>query len=174
MVPAVGFWPVTSQALSQSKAKQHENFGGWAGGWGGQSCARTGFPPSNFVTLGQYHCINILNQCFQNFFARGSLLAFRRTTSDSHNHALGNVQCQDGRNPIFKICISELTSDSYEYTPATYIKIPTSSTRNNTLRDLTLINPLSPELNPICYLLALLTHNFLHVSRIRVKSLTLR
>ena len=37
-----------------------------------------------------------------------------------------------------------------------------------------MINPLNPELNPICYLLALLSHYFLHVSRIRVKSLTLR
>jgi hypothetical protein len=36
------------------------------------------------------------------------------------------------------------------------------------------VNPLSAELNPICYLLALLAHHFLHVSRIRVKSLTLR
>ena len=37
------------------------------------------------------------------------------------------------------------------------------------------INPLNPELNPICYLLALLgAHHFLHVSRMRVKSLTLR
>ena len=36
-------------------------------------------------------------------------------------------------------------------------------------------NPLNPELNPICYLLVLLgAHHFLHVSRIRVKSLTLR
>ena len=35
-------------------------------------------------------------------------------------------------------------------------------------------NPLNPKLNPICYLLALLAHHFLHVSRIRVKSLTLR
>ena len=33
-------------------------------------------------------------------------------------------------------------------------------------------NPLNPELNPICYLLALLVHHFLHVSRIRVKSET--
>jgi hypothetical protein len=33
------------------------------------------------------------------------------------------------------------------------------------------INPLSPELNPICYLLAILAHDFLHVSRI---SLALR
>ena len=36
-------------------------------------------------------------------------------------------------------------------------------------------NPLNPELNPICYLLALLgAHHFLHVSRTRVKSLTFR
>jgi len=36
-------------------------------------------------------------------------------------------------------------------------------------------NPLNPELNSICYLLALLgAHHFLHVSKIRVKSLTLR
>ena len=32
------------------------------------------------------------------------------------------------------------------------------------------LNPLKPELNPICYLLALLgAHHFLHVSRIKVK-----
>ena len=36
------------------------------------------------------------------------------------------------------------------------------------------LNPLNAKLNPICYLLALLAHHFLHVSRIRVKSLTLR
>ena len=37
------------------------------------------------------------------------------------------------------------------------------------------INPLNPELNPICYLLALLgAHHFLHVSRIMVKLLTFR
>jgi len=39
----------------------------------------------------------------------------------------------------------------------------------------TVLNPLKAELNPICYLLALLgAHHFLHVSRIRVKSLILR
>ena len=38
-----------------------------------------------------------------------------------------------------------------------------------------MLNPLKPELNSICYLLALLgAHHFLHVSRIRVKLLTLR
>jgi len=35
-------------------------------------------------------------------------------------------------------------------------------------------NPLNPELNPICYLLALLAHHFLHVNMIMVKLLTLR
>ena len=36
-------------------------------------------------------------------------------------------------------------------------------------------NPLNVELNPVCHLLALLgVHHFLHISRIRVKSLTLR
>ena len=37
----------------------------------------------------------------------------------------------------------------------------------------TQFNPLKPELNSICYLLALLgAHHFLHVGRIRVKLLT--
>ena len=43
------------------------------------------------------------------------------------------------------------------------------------MRFLRSVSPLNPELNPICYLLALLgAHHFLHVSRIRVKSLTFR
>ena len=43
------------------------------------------------------------------------------------------------------------------------------------IEDFWTINPLNPELNPICYLLALLgAHHFLYVSRIRVKLLTLR
>jgi hypothetical protein len=37
-------------------------------------------------------------------------------------------------------------------------------------REHLLLNALNPELNPICYLLALLgAHHFLHVSRVRVK-----
>ena len=47
-----------------------------------------------------------------------------------------------------------------------------SSLKSITFTD---FNPLNPELNPICYLLALLgAHHLLHVSRVRVKSLTLR
>ena len=45
---------------------------------------------------------------------------------------------------------------------------------SNAFMTLSLFNPLNAELHPICYLLALLAHHFLHVSRIRVKSLTLR
>ena len=51
------------------------------------------------------------------------------------------------------------------------------SLEHKVFTDLTLIciNPLKPELNSICYLLALLgAHHFLHVSRIRVKLLTFR
>ena len=45
----------------------------------------------------------------------------------------------------------------------------------NDRRKVMAINPLNAELNPICHLLALLgVHHFLHVSMIRVKSLTLR
>jgi len=45
----------------------------------------------------------------------------------------------------------------------------------NTQSRCVVLNPLNPELNPICYLLALLgAHHFLHVSRIRVKLLTFR
>ena len=49
------------------------------------------------------------------------------------------------------------------------------SSRTRKFRGFKKFNPLNPELNPICYLLALLgAHHFLHVSRIRVKLLTLR
>ena len=38
-----------------------------------------------------------------------------------------------------------------------------------------IINPLNAELNPICHLLALLgAHHILHVSKIRVKKLSVR
>ena len=45
----------------------------------------------------------------------------------------------------------------------------------NLPKSLRRLNPLNPELNPICYLLALLlAHHFIHVSGIRVKLLTFR
>jgi len=45
-----------------------------------------------------------------------------------------------------------------------YITGPTTNTARPSPRYE--VNPLNPELNPICYLLALLAHHFLHVSRI--------
>ena len=41
-------------------------------------------------------------------------------------------------------------------------------------KGLAVLNPLNAELIPFCYLLALVAYHILHVSRIRVKSLTLR
>ena len=57
-----------------------------------------------------------------------------------------------------------------------FFNIPTNTHNIHTLKITKIhINPLNPELNPICYLLALLgAHNFLHLSRIRVKLLTFR
>ena len=49
-----------------------------------------------------------------------------------------------------------------------------SCEENEPYENYDIFNPLNPEINPICYLLALLAHHFLHVSRIRVKSLTIR
>jgi len=47
--------------------------------------------------------------------------------------------------------------------------------RSQTFQWFSRFNPLNPELNPMCYLLALLgAHHFLHVIRIRVKSLNFR
>ena len=51
---------------------------------------------------------------------------------------------------------------------------PCSLATETNVTELVHFNPLNAELNPICYLLALLAHHFLHVSRIRVKSLNLR
>ena len=49
-----------------------------------------------------------------------------------------------------------------------------TTTQQDDDHQMTFINPLNAELNPICHLLALLGVHFLHVSRIRVKSLTPR
>ena len=54
--------------------------------------------------------------------------------------------------------------------PFIYKLLPNVAPSNNS----PYLDPLNPELNPICYLLTLLAHHFLHVSRIKVKSLTLR
>ena len=68
-------------------------------------------------------------------------------------------------NTIFLFtCIFSLWSLSFRFSDQSYPFCISS-----------LFNPLNPELNPICYFLALLgAHHFLHVSRIRVKLLAFR
>ena len=51
---------------------------------------------------------------------------------------------------------------------------PLCKPENSYYLDQSKVNRSKPELSPICYLLALLTHHFLDVSRIRVNSLTFR
>jgi len=84
-----------------------------------------------------------------------SNVVFRATTElffkELVKYVRNDVQTSEGAGPLF--LTSALVSSEGELS----------------------VNPLKPELNPICYLLALLgAHHFLHVSRIRVKLLTLR
>ena len=80
------------------------------------------------------------------------------------------------------------TEDDVERVRATFLHSPKKSTGTaakelpiskitvwRVLHKRVVFNPLKPELNSICYLLALLgAHHFLYVSRIRVKLLTFR
>jgi len=77
---------------------------------------------------------------------------------------------------IMKISLVVFLKCWYQSTKVQGVRLQNKiNTHGSTMRTSILtINPLKPELNPICYLLALLAHHFLHVSRIRVKSLTLR
>ena len=68
-----------------------------------------------------------------------------------------------------------LVKRSMIFSRHSYICVLYMPGKQTTLIYFEVINPLNPELNPICYLLALLrAHHFLHVSRIRVTSLALR
>ena len=84
--------------------------------------------------------------------------------------ALGLGNRQGKRFLVFNTC----PCGSEEYFAACPADISWCPGRNHSLTSDEEINPLNPELNPICYLLALLAHDFLRVSRIRVKSLTIR
>jgi len=70
------------------------------------------------------------------------------------------------------VCLILIVRFHYQLLPFSYSGFILRNTGRGTVSD---FNPLNPELNPICYLLALLgAHHFLHVSRTRVKSLTFR
>ena len=79
---------------------------------------------------------------------------------------------QECQVPVLKVCYCRYCSWFAEIDPA--FKLSTGNLVRRCLVGLC-INPLNAELNLICYLLALLgAHHFLHVSRIRIKPLTLR
>jgi hypothetical protein len=79
-------------------------------------------------------------------------------------------------------CLSAAASDQWPvndchpyYRPKTQVECKYCALKiGGSQHDQLSFNPLSPELNPICYLQELLAHDFLHVSRIRVKSLALK
>jgi len=72
-------------------------------------------------------------------------------------------------------CLTEQRQSLASKTHPRYRLLPEVMANYLGSRKVICINTLNPELNPICYLLALLgAHHFLHVSRIRVKLLTLR
>jgi len=79
-------------------------------------------------------------------------------SGEPHN-TLPNVHCSHRQNCVFSLSLTLSISLAYTYLIHGY----------------EIVNTLKPELNPICCLLALLgAHHFLHVSSIRVKSLTFR
>ena len=74
-----------------------------------------------------------------------------------------------------QLCGTDASDEQIIITSTCVWRLQVLSVSTN-LHDCTvLFNPLKPELNPICYLRALLgAHHFLHVSRIRVKLLIFR
>ena len=122
-----------------------------------------------------------------------TLYADATTTLILNGHKSSPIRVQSGVRQgcplsilLFVLCINPLLINLDKKLKCVYIRH--NSARTTAIAyadDITIIvtkpeevdtiNPLNPELNPICYLLALLgIHHFLHVSRIRVKSLTFR
>jgi len=87
-----------------------------------------------------------------------------------HNHC----HCQSPSKITFCVLWLYVTGMQQFSELSAFNLIRSLKTRIFTLIELFFFNPLNLELNPICYLLALLAHHFLHVSRIKVKSLTIR
>ena len=112
----------------------------------------------------------------------GLLLGFRQVTVQFQSIASGFSYSHPVLVSMISVCVSSTSNvvSCVALKPSVYsiLRVLTAKTAFFTqcicFARVTCINPLNPELNPICYLLALLAHHFLHVSRIRVKSLTLR
>ena len=109
---------------------------------------------------------------FQNFSPLSCRMHFNNTTMQPFPRLW---QCESVLWHIWTCCFSDtaflssLHMTYYVLICVTFLAYGVICLHNEVL------NPLKPELNPICYLLALLgAHHFLHVSRIRVKLLTFR
>ena len=79
-----------------------------------------------------------------------------------------------GTNKVSDYDFSNATSLLLRWSRGSVLAFGTQVRGFKPYRSRRIFNPLNPELNPICYLLALFAHHFLHVSKIKVKSLTIR
>ena len=104
------------------------------------------------------------------------LLVYSYWTAQPHvpvNNILNIIQCFIKTFLLLSSVQNHFHLKYADWTPTSKHKIVATEWQYTVLTGV-LLNPLNPELNPICYSLALLAHHFLHVSRIMVKSLPLR
>ena len=100
--------------------------------------------------------------------------------NNSNTHTdKARYQCSNGDSRRKTTAFQTRTQTHHKFHGAhcytTCQKWSSSTLRHASHRVSRFFNPLNPELNPICSLLALLgAHHFLHISRIRVKLLTFR
>jgi hypothetical protein len=96
------------------------------------------------------------------FYPRTVQPAASRYTDDPTREIVGNHKVSQNDECVFSCILSCFKPFIIDMPVVTQIFVPETYSYT--------FNPLKPELNPICYLLALLgAHHFLHVSRIRVK-----
>jgi len=126
---------------------------------------------SDFTSIIKIHRVNKAN-LMHNFFSMfiSLLYMFRATMCPSSGEIIVSM-----RHFVFVTLKQMDSSKLQEHIVARNMQRKEINILRRTAHQVGFINPLNPELNPICYLLALLgAHHFLHVSRIRVKLLTFR
>ena len=103
----------------------------------------------------------------------------QRTITNTPHFIVHSLQRPRSHRPLWKLMFITACAKALQWTLFWTTSMQSSSlfwtTWMQSSSHIILVNPLNAELNPICCLLALLrAHHFLHVSRIRVKLLTLR
>ena len=133
--------------------------------------------PWNFLSLSSFVCVTLEKFTLYVHITRRNRTKQLKLLKEKHANIFRRqlVQCQISICSVCAATLNELSGHwkrpglcvwcvKHKGLPCVFLVQNTSG----------LCNPLNPELNPICYLLALLAHHFLHVSRIWVKSLTVR